>query len=996
MKKRLLTRTMSLLLVLAMLISLFPTAFAVNINDIERGTQDASVSAVDASVQDSSDDNYESGQKDTSPAPQKKTATAAQTYAAAAGTTYYVANSANGGSDLAANDGSQDKPFLTIKKAIETAKAAKAESLTINLLSDIPSTLELVFDSPMPIIIQSAGDDACKVQFTGTTPIGSSSGFIKAVSYANVTFKNVTLAGSTGAYDGRVVYVSDGATVNLEDVTVTSGRANNVLNEQGGAGIYAAENGTVNISGSSVVRGNVTIGNGGGVYVADGGTVNLSDSVTITENNAKSGGGICAETQTTTTGGLTISDSVQVTKNTATANGSGMYVAADAKASVSGSVTIHNNLNNKQQNNVYLAEDATLDISGATTSANIGISADPEEAYRLVSLPKGYSISPTKNGDEKGWTDDCGEWDIRYMSYKGVPGLYLFHKTLDMTFEDINTLTGITGLDINGEKVNFLNDTLPGVSASGDVLTVKDTAYKSGADLVIGFTADPDEYRIPTKDVIHITSGGNDVPFDYAPDFKNGTATITIAGDVVKTLTGTIAFEISAEKYYDLTIRMEGPLYEMDTDITGLSDDVIVISESNKTGDTATYKLTKGGKPVSGVTVEMYQEGSKALGGTAITDASGVATVTGLNKTSSYYPVLKYEETYRVITRDLMSMDLSTLAGQTLGDTYTTTMDCTVTYDKSTGKASVTGVKDNGTVVFSTDQVQDTITFVANEGEATSKPAELSMESKEMQAGATTYGDLATATLVGYDFDGWFTETEGGVQITSDTAYSTGTSPRVLYAHWTARTDTAYKIQHWVEYAEGGENVGYTAGDTDTKEADSKTYYLYETTTYENGTSDAVKDITPLDLKIMSDSVITWWTREGFTATFEQNCKVLAKGTSIFSIYYDRNSYELTFVQPEAGTASSDEEIAPNPVNFGAKVGELPAPKLPGYEFGGWYDGDQLVTDTTIYNKTEGTELTSHWNAKTDTKWAIKVVTQDIAREEGTNVCIPADTYTEL
>ena len=39
-----------------------------------------------------------------------------------------------------------------------------------------------------------------------------------------------------------------------------------------------------------------------------------------------------------------------------------------------------------------------------------------------------------------------------------------------------------------------------------------------------------------------------------------------------------------------------------------------------------------------------------------------------------------------------------------------------------------------------------------------SAPATLSMENKTMGADADTYGELATATLTGYDFDGWYTE----------------------------------------------------------------------------------------------------------------------------------------------------------------------------------------------------------------------------------------------
>lgn len=37
-----------------------------------------------------------------------------------------------------------------------------------------------------------------------------------------------------------------------------------------------------------------------------------------------------------------------------------------------------------------------------------------------------------------------------------------------------------------------------------------------------------------------------------------------------------------------------------------------------------------------------------------------------------------------------------------------------------------------------------------------------------MGADADTYGELATATLTGYDFDGWYTEAEGGELVTKD------------------------------------------------------------------------------------------------------------------------------------------------------------------------------------------------------------------------------------
>ena len=918
------------------------------------------------------------------------------------GVTYYVANSDNGGSNNDGN-GTQGKPYMTIGNAIAKAKEAGATAVTINLLSDIGASLELKFDDPIPVTIQSNDGATYKIQYTGTSPIGSESGFIKATGSANLTFKNVKLAGSTGTYDGRVLYAADGAVVKLEDVIVTAGRMNNPVNNQGGAGIFAAANGTINVSGSSTITGNWTSGNGGGIYVADKGTVTLSDGVTVTNNTAGNfGGGIAAATQSSDKGGLTMTGNVTVTANTATNGGSGMYVEKNAKAVVSGAVQVFDNKKGTDQSNVYLANDATLDLSGTTVAAKIGISADPEEAYRLVSLPKDeYPIKPTKNGDEKGWSDDCGTWDIRYMTYNNVPGLYLCYKTLDMTFENVNTLTGITGKDINGQDVNFLTDkdSLSSTTQNNGVLTVKDTALKNNGDLTISFTADPNTYRIPTQDVVRITSGDQNVPFTYTPNFEQGTATITIAADEVNKLNDTIKFEISAEKYYDLTIRMEGPLYGMTSSITGLSDEPLVLSESSKTGTTASYKITKNGQPVQGVTVELYQEGTSAQGGTATTDENGVVSFSGLNETSSYYAILKYEKIYRVISRDLVKLKLSTLNGQDLADTYIQNpTNGTVTYDKSTGNASITGITKGGTVTFSVKQAKDTITFVGNEGEATTKPAALSVQSKEMQANATTYGTLATASLTGYNFVGWFTAAEGGEQVTENTAYTTGTSPRFLYAHWTARTDTAYKIQHWVEYAAGGENIGYVEGTTETKNVDGTTYYLYATKPHNDGTSDAAKVISNLDLKKddMNSEVATWWARSGFQPTFEQNCKVLANGSSVFSIYYNRNNYQISFKTPiQAGTATSDATYPPQSVRYGSAVGTLPQPSLPGYEFGGWYDGDKIVEESTIYNKQSNTELTAHFNAKQDTKWAIKVMTQDIAKGEN-GVWKATNAYTEM
>lgn len=915
--------------------------------------------------------------------------------------TYYVANSSSGGSDKS-GDGSEDSPFMTIAHAIDEAQASDALQLTIILQSDIESSLEVVFDDPdMPITITSDGGNNA-IQYTGQKPLGSDSGFIKVVNGAQVQFNNVDLKGSTGTYNGRVIYVAEGAEVNLSDVTVSDGRESTDI--EGGAGAKVADNGTLNVGSGVVFEDNTTTAGGGAIFVADGGMVNVSDDAVIRNNEAQMGGGIYADQQTHDYGGLTISDSVQITGNSATENGSGMYVCASANAEVSGNVEISGNKKAGAANNVYLADEATLNIAGATTGANIGITADPEEAYRLVSAPVGYEIQPTRDGDEKGWTDDCGTWDIRYMSYHGVPGLYLYYKTLDVTFEDVNTLTSISGRDINGETVDYLQDAdnLPSVTVSGGVLTAADTVAKNTPeddDLTFAFAVDPKEYRIPTEDIVKVTSGGAPVAFTYVPDFEAGTATITIDDAVVDTLNDTIKLEISGEKYYTLTLRMEGPLYSMKSSITGLTEDVLVISGKSFAGTTGQYTITAGGKPVEGIQISLYKEAdvSGLPVATATTGADGIAHFTGLTQGTAYYPALLYERSYRVISRDVVDLDLSTLSGQTLASTCVCDdgAEGHVTYDASMKDASITGITSDAAVTFSVTQIEDTLYFHANEGDATSAPATLSMESKKMTESLEQYGELATATLVGYDFAGWYDDPENGNLITADTKYETGVSPRNLYAHWTPRTDTGYTIKHWVELSVDGTNVGYEEGVTPTKNDNGVTYYLYESTPYKNGTSDQVLDITPLDLKTMSSKDVTWWTRNGFTARFEQNCKVLANGTSEFSIYYDRNTYNIYFDPSGAGSVTCDDEFDPKPVKFGSQIGDLPIPSMGGYSFGGWYYLTQLVTKTDQYNKTESITLEAHWNARDDTNWAIKVAVQDLVQDPETGVYSAGDTYTE-
>ena len=60
---------------------------------------------------------------------------------------------------------------------------------------------------------------------------------------------------------------------------------------------------------------------------------------------------------------------------------------------------------------------------------------------------------------------------------------------------------------------------------------------------------------------------------------------------------------------------------------------------------------------------------------------------------------------------------------------------------------------------------------------------EVEQESKEVYFGQT-YGQMPIPTLEHYAFNGWFTEAEGGIQVTADTQVET-TEEHTLYAQWT-------------------------------------------------------------------------------------------------------------------------------------------------------------------------------------------------------------------
>ncbi len=935
--------------------------------------------------------------------------------AASSGPTYYVADSAGGGSNVD-GDGTRTKPYLSISHAIEAASAAGETSLTIEMLTDIGITKTLSFADAKVRNITVNGNNK-DIIYQGNWDLGTGTAAITVENGSSVKFSNMGLTRQEGlTYFGGILFVAN-ASVTLDKVNVTNGDLSVTDYDDGGSAIHVAAGGKVDVENDSKITGNTTRGTNtsGALYVADGGTLNLYGA--IVESNAAAARGTGIYVQNGGNLNLYSSGSLVQVKDE-------IYVEVGANATVG---AVEGQSGNIRLGRVFLESDptaegkvATLDIAGDTSDASIGIEVINEnyhQVYRLISAEaNAYTIhTATGDKDETGWTDNDGQRDIRYMVYDGVPGLYFYYFTLDATFHDVDTLTGINGKDINGADVSYYNpQEVLNTTKSGGVLTIPEIIPANGGDYIVTFTVDEanKDYRIPTPDVIKLTLDGiiltSGTDYEYTPNYENGTATIRIFDSFLQGKSGTLDFLISGEKYSLLTLQMNGPVYTMTTDITGQSvtHALSVVETVSADATQISYEITRTDAtgynvPVPEVTVVLYSEGTGDMLQTGVTDAAGKVSFTGLDNAKSCYYVLYYSDSFYVIARDKVEVAMSTLEGQKMAprcefDSSAVQVRYTVTDAENYGAAqsSITGTVKDTTVTHYIDLAQDTILFKANQGEATTadtatfsfRGASYRVDefSKEMETNASTYGELPGISMVGYIFDGWFDKIADHVSvgnlIQNTTPYDTVSSPKTLYAHWTPRTDIQYKVQHWVELTENGINPGYVAGTTQMKEVDGIVYYLWTTDTFQDGTADSFLDISPLALTKarMTDPAHSWWTLDGFTIVPEQNCFVLANGSSIFGIYYNRNEYTLTY-DPTEGRMTTG--LNTQTCKFGVDVGPMLVAIRDGYTFGGWYydigGGDEaVVTSTSWYTWTGPITVSARWIAS-NTTYTIIVMTED-------------------
>lgn len=194
------------------------------------------------------------------------------------------------------------------------------------------------------------------------------------------------------------------------------------------------------------------------------------------------------------------------------------------------------------------------------------------------------------------------------------------------------------------------------------------------------------------------------------------------------------------------------------------------------------------------------------------------------------------------------------------------------------------------------------------------------------------YGELPVAERVGYTFLGWYTEAEGGAQITEESIY-TNVSDTTIYAQWSANT---YKIYF---------------------DANGGIVDIAETTV----TFDELYGELPIPVK-EGYSFVGWYTDKITGQVIEKDTKVTIAQSQTLYARWEIGVCEVT-LNPNGGTVDQ-EKIN---VTYGSLYGELPMPVKIGHTFTGWYtelEGGIKVNADTIVDFMEPKTLYAHWELK--------------------------------
>ena len=198
-----------------------------------------------------------------------------------------------------------------------------------------------------------------------------------------------------------------------------------------------------------------------------------------------------------------------------------------------------------------------------------------------------------------------------------------------------------------------------------------------------------------------------------------------------------------------------------------------------------------------------------------------------------------------------------------------------------------------------------------------------------------TYGTLPVPMMNNYNFDGWYTQKNGGSRITENTIVSV-LANQTLYAHWNAKQATVYFNANGGNVSTGSKTVTFNSNYKDMPVPTRSNYNFGGWYTAANGGT----KVTNNTVVSCSDNhtLYAHWNAKKFTVTFNAN------GGSV--------SYSTKTVQ------------------YGCKYGDMPIPKRDYYNFSGWFNDNSVkITSESIANTSCDHNLTARWELKGVSGW---------------------------
>ena len=483
----------------------------------------------------------------------------------------------------------------------------------------------------------------------------------------------------------------------------------------------------------------------------------------------------------------------------------------------------------------------------------------------------------------------------------------------------------------NGSLVATGGETWPGIGNTGSAkILIKSgdiTAQGGYAAAGIGGSFGSWFDSIVIKGGHVVATGGalaNDIGCGFAhsgkPEYGSGPA-VSIQGGVVEAnsiyegnLTKTGGILVQKGEYAvlgDTTLTTNLTIPEGKT-LTVPSGKTITIEKNGKLEieDGATLKIEKGAKLVikDGATLKIEDGATLVMDGRTgyeiEYDLNGGEWAKGYNPEDYYLSGIEFE----LPTEENLNKVGYTFAGWE---------------DEITG-GSVEKIPTNATgikrVVAQWKANTYNVTFEANEGTVEPKPQTVIYGS--------TYGKLPTPTREGYEFVGWFTQSDGGAKVMADTKVTTA-SNHMLYAHW---TQNVYDVRF---DANGG------------KEA-------YEPKKVRHGGAYGTFPLTPTRIGYE----FAGWFTDAKDGTQVKPEDVVTASHTLYA-HWTANTYTVTF-DANGGTVTP----ATQEVTYGSTYGELPTPTRKGYTFVGWFtgakDGRQVKADAEVTTAADRT-LYAHW-----------------------------------